>query len=102
MYIVIISKLHLRSCVDSILMLKPVNNILIELRVPSHLKFTWNIPTKQRFLDSFMANPELQGSKTRTRCVRSDIPGCLADLSWQVADINGKLGNQVWNIGLSN
>lgn len=35
MYIVIISKLHLHGSLNSILMLKTVNNILIELRVAS-------------------------------------------------------------------
>lgn len=103
MYIVIISKLHLHSSVNSILMPKTVNNILIEPRVPS-LAFTLNSPAISQPKDFWIVSWQILRCKAPKHGlgVRSDIPGCLADLSWRVADINGKLGNQVWNIGLSN
>lgn len=42
-----------------------------------------------------------EAAKVRRQRVRLDIHKCLVDLYLWAADINGKLGAQVWNMGLS-
>lgn len=42
-----------------------------------------------------------KAAKVRSRCVRLDIQKCLTVFYLWAADINGKLGTQVWSMELS-